>query len=547
MLRGYDLLDTGVVAPTAAVDGTPGTGPGEIGSIGGVALNPGPGLLFITDTANDRLLAYPRYTDGSPNDPVAYADAIEVSDIGGIPIDNPGGIAFNTLTGGGYMTLDNGGFRGVIRFDGYPDGGAFDFINMATWPAGPEPGALAFDRTRNNLYIAVEGTGTIEMVSGDDIANTVRSLSGPTGNDYNSLSVDPNTNRLYGTKSNEVDVFSLATGTLLGSVQGFAFNGGNLGFAAVENWQNMFLATTETPQLADLFAYPNPICTPSPPITVRRGESVTFTPECTDFDDSTVREFEVTNSQTLGTAAPTVDLSQLTYTAGPAGGQDDIAYRVTTQDGWSVQKHQLINVPAAAAPSPSPDGQPVIRETTNLQLDSGDVYVKLPGSNEFVKLTKDMLVPIGTVIDAREGKARLTLANKDGSLYDGIFWDGIFQVIQGSGDKPVTTMKLRDDLVAKASGFATAASTAELERSLFAYTAKKRGRKKNGLWGDGKGKFKTSGKGGSAAVRGTRWYVANYANGTLFKVSRGSVTIDPIRGENFTLKAGKSFFIFYKR
>jgi hypothetical protein len=173
--------------------------------------------------------------------------------------------------------------------------------------------------------------------------------------------------------------------------------------------------------------------------------------------------------------------------------------------------------------------------------------VKVPGSSEFVKLTEGMLVPIGTVIDAREGKALLTLANKDGSLYDGIFWDGIFQVIQGSGDKPVTTMKLRDDLVAKASDFATARSAAELERSLFAYTAKKRGKKKNGLWGDGKGKFKTSGKGGSAAVRGTRWYVANYANGTLFKVSKGSVTIDPIRGKNFTLKAGKSFFIFYKK
>jgi ferric-dicitrate binding protein FerR (iron transport regulator) len=80
-----------------------------------------------------------------------------------------------------------------------------------------------------------------------------------------------------------------------------------------------------------------------------------------------------------------------------------------------------------------------------------------------------------------------------------------------------------------------------------AYTAKKRGKKKNGLWGDAKGKYKTSGKGGSATVRGTRWYVANYANGSLFKVSKGSVTIDPIRGKNFVLKAGKQFFIFYKR
>ena len=47
--------------------------------------------------------------------------------------------------------------------------------------------------------------------------------------------------------------------------------------------------------------------------------------------------------------------------------------------------------------------------------------------------------------------------------------------------------------------------------------------------------------------RGTRWYVADYTYGSLFKVQRGVVTIDPIRGKNFNLKAGKQFFIFYKR
>jgi hypothetical protein len=198
------------------------------------------------------------------------------------------------------------------------------------------------------------------------------------------------------------------------------------------------------------------------------------------------------------------------------------------------------------APPPAEE-KPVVRETTNLQLDSGDVFIKLPGSDTFVKLTKDMLIPIGTIIDAREGKAHLTLANADGTLYDGVFWDGVFQVIQGSGNNPITTMKLRDDLVAKASGFATASSTAELQRSLYAYTARKRGKKRNGLWGDAKGKFRTSGKGGNATVRGTRWFVANYQYGTLFKVSRGVVTIDPIRGKNFNLKAGKQYFIFYKR
>ncbi|MGK2877408.1 MAG: hypothetical protein ACSLFF_02340 [Solirubrobacterales bacterium] len=50
-----------------------------------------------------------------------------------------------------------------------------------------------------------------------------------------------------------------------------------------------------------------------------------------------------------------------------------------------------------------------------------------------------------------------------------------------------------------------------------------------------------------ATVRGTRWYVANYTYGTLFKVSKGSVTIDPICGKNFNPTAGRSSFILHKR
>jgi ferric-dicitrate binding protein FerR (iron transport regulator) len=88
-------------------------------------------------------------------------------------------------------------------------------------------------------------------------------------------------------------------------------------------------------------------------------------------------------------------------------------------------------------------------------------------------------------------------------------------------------------------------STADLTEGFNAWTARRKGKKRNGVWGDAKGKFRTSGKGGSASVRGTRWYLADYTYGTLFKVSRGSVTINPLRGKNFILKAGKSKFVWY--
>jgi hypothetical protein len=62
------------------------------------------------------------------------------------------------------------------------------------------------------------------------------------------------------------------------------------------------------------------------------------------------------------------------------------------------------------------------------------------------------------------------------------------------------------------------------------------------LWGDGDGKFRSTGKYSSAAVRGTIWQVADRCDGTLTKVRKGSVTVrDFIRKRNVVVKAPKSY------
>ena len=58
------------------------------------------------------------------------------------------------------------------------------------------------------------------------------------------------------------------------------------------------------------------------------------------------------------------------------------------------------------------------------------------------------------------------------------------------------------------------------------------------LWGNGKGKFRTSGKYSSATVRGTIWLVEDRCDGTLTKVSRGTVSVrDFKRKKTVTVKA----------
>jgi hypothetical protein len=64
------------------------------------------------------------------------------------------------------------------------------------------------------------------------------------------------------------------------------------------------------------------------------------------------------------------------------------------------------------------------------------------------------------------------------------------------------------------------------------------------LWAKDKGgKFKTSGKGSVATVRGTAWYTADTCQGTLTKVSRGAVMVrERGTGRSELVTRGESFF-----
>jgi hypothetical protein len=62
------------------------------------------------------------------------------------------------------------------------------------------------------------------------------------------------------------------------------------------------------------------------------------------------------------------------------------------------------------------------------------------------------------------------------------------------------------------------------------------------LWGNGKGKFRTNGKYSAATVRGTIWLVQDRCEGTLTKVTRGTVRVrDFRRKKTVTVKAGHSY------
>jgi hypothetical protein len=208
-----------------------------------------------------------------------------------------------------------------------------------------------------------------------------------------------------------------------------------------------------------------------------------------------------------------------------------------------------IPVPVAPAPTPPPPPPeltpnsalsgaaappPVLGETVNLDERSGAVSVKVPGSDDFVALSKLSSVPVGSLVDTREGSVTLKSALPGGDTQAGVFHGGLFQVRQPKDAKGLTELKLRGPGPDCSSGGARAAT---------ADKSKKRKRKRRALWGrDNGGAFRTRGGNSVATVRGTAWYTEDRCDGTLTRVSQGSVTVrDLVNHRTVIVRAGHSY------
>ena len=195
-----------------------------------------------------------------------------------------------------------------------------------------------------------------------------------------------------------------------------------------------------------------------------------------------------------------------------------------TPDTFSV----LLN-PAPPGPTLPP---PVAGRTVNVELVSGKVRIRRPGSNRFVTLTAEAQIPVGSSIDTRNGRIAITAAQGGGKTASADFYDGLFKLTQTKRSK-VTSLTLTERLSCPRKGSASAA-------------AKKK--KKRRLWGDGSGKFRTKGKHSAATVVGTKWLVEDRCRSTLTRVVRGRVKVrDFAKKKTVTVRAGKRYTARAKR
>jgi hypothetical protein len=173
----------------------------------------------------------------------------------------------------------------------------------------------------------------------------------------------------------------------------------------------------------------------------------------------------------------------------------------------------------------------VVGVSVNVRTLSGVIGVKCKGDSEFRPLEGEEQIPVGCLIDARNGHVLLTSSKgTGGGTQTGEFWGGIFRVKQKVGSKPYTVLEL---VGPNANPRAAAAQRDE------ATVARHRKRR---LWGKGKGRFRSRGRHGAGSARGTQWLVADIGDTTLCKVKNGTVRFrDFILDETVILQAGEKY------
>jgi hypothetical protein len=188
----------------------------------------------------------------------------------------------------------------------------------------------------------------------------------------------------------------------------------------------------------------------------------------------------------------------------------------------------LNSAPSSEAPPP-----PVLGKSVNVDERDGAVMVKVPGVPAFVALSQVASVPVGSIVDTRNGSVTLRTALPDGKTQSAVFHGGLFEVRQPKRAAGVTETRLRGPLPTCGSGSARAATTSK----------ERKRRPSRRLWGrDNNGRFRTRGGNSVATVRGTSWFTEDRCDGTLTRVSSGSVSVRDLRQHRTILvRAGQSY------
>ncbi len=184
---------------------------------------------------------------------------------------------------------------------------------------------------------------------------------------------------------------------------------------------------------------------------------------------------------------------------------------------------------ATSTPTSAPG--PALQDNVVVDRKKGKIRIRKPGKHfETLDMTEN--IPIGSLIDARDGSVALQSQTKDGTQ-KGTFRGGLFTVRQRAGGH--TDIYLRGKL--------------DCGRRKLATASKHKPKKRRKVWGkDSGGAFSTHGRDSVTTVRGTEWLTLDTCRGTITRVKSGSVVVrDRKTGKRHVVKAGHSFLVRHRR
>jgi len=181
------------------------------------------------------------------------------------------------------------------------------------------------------------------------------------------------------------------------------------------------------------------------------------------------------------------------------------------------------------AGAPTPQRAPVLGKSVNVAPALGTVTLRLSASGNPVPLDGASSIPVGAILDTRQGVVDLTTALPGGDTQGAVVHGGLFQIRQSASGNGMTELVLRGPRpsCAKANARAAATSGRRPPRRLWA--------------SDHHGRFRTRGSNAVATVRGTSWFMSDRCDGTYTRVKQGTVAVRELRtGRTIVLRAGQS-------
>jgi IPT/TIG domain/FG-GAP repeat len=215
--------------------------------------------------------------------------------------------------------------------------------------------------------------------------------------------------------------------------------------------------------------------------------------------------------------------------SGGSGGSSSGGTGASTSAGTSLGAHSGVLASSTGVPAPK------LGVSANLTLLSGAVSTETPRSHTFTRLTGTRQVPIGTIVDTRHGRVRVTTANTRNQLQNTTFYAGEFKLTQNHAGVVLASL-----VGGSFSACPTARERAHLASAAGVHVAANHLVRE--LWATGNGSYSTKGNYASGAAQSTTWLTEDLCEGTLIRVTSKRVVVsDLVKHIHKTVSGGHSY------